>query len=244
MLVPFGKTLVIGGLTASLIAILVSSAALATHAPRATLDPCAVTFDMTSLSQRDRTLVARRTLACSDVEHGRIGQDEYQRQVAAIDAAWTAPPVAPFVPAVQWASTVRGFSSQYTTTSWAADRVLGAPDVFPGHGDNANAWASLGADDGEEWLEVGYSQPTRISAVDVFETYNPGAISAVDMITASGEHITAYQGAPRANGSANKLHIDVGCTAEPIVAVRVQIASTQVAGWNELDAIGVSPCAQ
>jgi hypothetical protein len=252
MLVPpsssapvLGKTLVIGGLAASLIAITVSSAALATHTPRATIDPCAVTFDLASLSQRDRALVARRSLACSDVEHGRITQDEYQKQVAAIDAAWTTPQaivVAP--PAIQWASTVRGFSSQYTATSWAADRVLGAPDVFPTHGDNANAWASLGADDKDEWLEVGYTQPTRISAIDVFETYNPGAISAVEMITASGERITAYQGAPHANGTANKLHIDVGCTAEPIVAVHVRVASRQVAGWNEIDAIGVSPCAQ
>jgi hypothetical protein len=252
MLVPsssapvLGKTLVIGGLAASLIAITVASAALATHAPRATIDPCAVTFDMASLSQRDRALVARRSLACSDVEHGRITQAEYQQQVAVIDAAWTTAPAPTMIaaPAIQWAATVRGFSSQYTTTSWAADRVLGAPDVFPTHGDNANAWASLGADDKDEWLEVGYAQPTRISAIDVFETYNPGAISAVEMITASGEHITAYQGAPQANGAANKLHVDVGCTAEPIVAVHVRVASRQVAGWNEIDAIGVSPCAQ
>jgi hypothetical protein len=242
--VLLGKTLVIGGLAASLIAITVASAALATHTPPATSDPCAVTFDLGSLPQRDRTLVARRTLACSDVEHGRISQGEYQQQVAAIDAAWTSPPVVSAPPAQQWAATIRGFSTQYTTTSWAADRVLGAPDVFPTHGDNANAWASLGADDKDEWLEVGYAQPMRISAIDVLETYNPGAISAVEMITASGERITAYQGAPHANGSANKLHIDVGCTAEPIVAVNVRLASRQVAGWNEIDAIGVSPCAQ
>ncbi len=251
MLVPasssppaLGKTLVMGGLAASLIAITVSGAALATHTPHATIDPCAVTFDMASLSQHDRAIVARRSLTCSDVEHQRITQAEYQHQVASIDAAWTTQPIVIAPPAIQWASTVRAFSSQYTSTSWAADRVLGAPDVFPTHGDNANAWASLGADDKDEWLEVGYAQPTRISAIDLFETYNPGAISAVEMITASGERITAYQGAPQTNGAANKLHIDVGCTAEPIVAVHVRIASRQVAGWNEIDAIGVSPCAQ
>jgi len=249
MLVPsssppvLGKTLVLGGLAASLVAVTVSSAALATHAPRQAVDPCAVSFDLASLSQPDRALVARRSLACADVEHGRISTAEYQKQVSAIDAAWTTPAVIA-APAMQWAASVRGFSSQYTTASWAADRVLGAPDVFPAHGDNVNAWASLGADDKDEWLEVGYAQPTRISAIEIFETYNPGAISAVEMITASGEHVTAYQGTPRAGGSAKKLHIDVGCTAEPIVAINVRLASRQVAGWNELDAIGVSPCAQ
>lgn len=236
-----GKTLVLGGLAASLLAVAASSAALTVRTPPR--DPCAIGFDMASLAARDRALVARRALACADLEHGRISPGEYQKQVAAIDLGWSTPAViAP--PAMQWASSVRGFSSQYTTSSWAADRVLGAPDVFPSHGDNANAWASLGADDQDEWLEVGYAQPTRISAIDVLETYNPGAISSIEMITASGQRIPAYQGTPRANGAANKLHVDVGCTAEPIVAVTVRIASRQVAGWNEIDAIGVSPCAE
>lgn len=250
MLVPaspptraLGKTLVLGALSASLLAVTLSSAALTIRPSQATIDPCAVMFDMASLAPRDRALVARRSLACADLEHGRITQAEYRKQVAVIDAAWTTPLV-PAPPAIQFASSVRGFSSQYTSTSWAADRVLGPPDVFPTHGDNANAWASLGADDRDEWIEVAYAQPTRISAIDVFETYNPGAISAIEMITARGERITAYQGSPRANGAASKLHVEVACTPEPIVAVTVHLASRQVAGWNELDAIGVSPCAE
>jgi hypothetical protein len=240
----FGRTLVIGGLAASLISVTIASAALATRAPQ-TGDPCAPGFDLSSLSQRDRTLVARRTLVCSDVAHGRISDADYQRQVSRIDAEWTAPDAPIAAPAIQWASTVRGFSTQYSASSWAADRVLGAPDVFPAHGDLANAWASRGADDADEWIEVGYAQPVRVRAIDIFETYNPGAITAIDMITASGEHITAYQASPSAKGQvSSKLHVDVACTDEPIVAVHVRLASRQVSGWNELDAIGVSSCTQ
>ena len=239
----FGRTLVIGGLAASLISGTIASAALATRAPRITSDPCAPGFDLSTLSQRDRALVARRTLACSDVTHGRIGEAEYQRQVALIDAEWIGPAAPIAQPAIQWASTVRGFSSEYSPANWSANRVLGAPDVFPAHGDLVNAWASRGADDADEWIEVGYAQPTRIRAIDVFETYNPGAVTAIEMITASGQHITAYQGAPSANGQlSNNLHVDVACTDEPIVAVHVRLASRQVSGWNELDAIGVSAC--
>lgn len=237
----FGRTLVIGGLAASLISVTIASAALATRAPR-TGDPCAPGFDLSSLSQRDRALVARRTLVCSDVTHGRISDAEYQRQVSLIDAEWTGPDVS-VPPDIQWASTVRGFSSQYSASSWAADRVLGAPDVFPAHGDLANAWASRGADDADEFIVVGYAQPTRIRAIDVFETYNPGAISAIIMVTASGTHVTVYQGSPSAKGQlSNKLHVDVPCTDEPIVAVHVSVASRQVSGWNELDAVGVTAC--
>lgn len=117
--------------------------------------------------------------------------------------------------------------------------------MFPGHNDNANAWASLGADDRDEWIEVGYAQPVRISAIEVYETFNPGSVSAIELITADGERITGYQGAPGATGQgANKLRAEVGCTSSPIVAVRVKLASVTVPGWNELDAIGVVPCAE
>ncbi|CAN5781576.1 hypothetical protein BH11MYX3_BH11MYX3_02160 [soil metagenome] len=240
-----GRTFVIGGLAASLVSITIASAALATQAPPMSADPCEVGIDVSTLSMRDRGLVARRMLACSDVTNGRISAADYRQQVAAIDAAWTAPPVVVAPPAIQWASSVRGFSTQYTATSWAADRVLGAPDVFPAHGDNANAWASLGADDRDEWIEVAYAQPMHVSAVEVLETYNPGAVSALELVTVSGQRLTVYQGAPGTTGkTSNTLHVDLRCTTEPIVAVKVMLRSTKVAGWNELDAIGLVPCAE
>ncbi|MBL0219357.1 MAG: hypothetical protein IPQ07_36495 [Myxococcales bacterium] len=242
-----GRTLVIGGLAASLLSITVASAALASQAARAPMDPCGTGIDDAALSSRDRGFVARRLLACSDVTHGRISDAEYHQQIAEIDAAWSTrmTPVVIAPPTLQWASSIRGFSTQYTTASWAADRVLGPPDVFPSHGDNANAWASLGADDRDEWIEVGYAQPMQVSAVEVLETFNPGAVTAIEMITASGQRIVAYQGAAGAKGQgSNTLRVDVGCTSEPIVAVSVRLASTKVAGWNELDAIGLAPCAE
>lgn len=230
------------GLAASLLGVMVTTTAMAVQPAPSASDPCAV--DISQLGSRDRTFAVRRTIACSDITHGRISQAEYRQQIAAIDKAWAAAP-APAPPVTQWASSVRGVSTQYTETQWAAHRVLGAPDVFPVHGDNANAWASLGADDRNEWIEVGYAQPMRISAVEVYETYNPGAVSSIELITASGERINTYLAIPGARGAvANKLRADVGCTVEPIVAVKVELASTQVAGWNELDAIGVVPCVE
>lgn len=236
------SALVALGLATSLAGVLVATTAVALQ-PRPS-DPCAL--DVSALGSRDRTFAVRRTIACSDVTHGRITQAEYRQQIAAIDKAWTAaPPPAPAPVVPQWASSVRAVSSQYSEAQWSAARVLGAPDVFPNHGDNGNAWASLGADDRNEWIEVGYAQPIRISAVEVYETYNPGAVSSIELITASGEHITTYLAIPGARGTvANKLRADVGCTSEPIVAVKVELASTVVAGWNELDAIGIVPCAE
>ena len=235
----------LGGVAAALVGLPIAAAMMANRA--APVDPCAVSFDA-SLSARDNAFVVRRVLACSDVTHGRITADEYREQIAAIDSSWTAkatPAVVVVPPAIQWASTVRGFSTQYTGSSWAATKLLGAPDVFPGSGDNASAWASLGADDRDEWLEVGYAQPMHVSAIEIYETFNPGAITAIELITADGEHITTYQAAAGTTGQlSSKLHHEVGCTNAPIVAVRVQIGSTKVSGWNEIDAIGLVPCAE
>lgn len=227
-------------MAAALAGVLAAGAMLATRPTAPASDPCQPSFDLGALAPRDRGLVARRALACSDLTNGRITQAQYERQVAAIDAAWAGPVAAI---AMQWASTVRGFSSQYSEQSWSAQHVLGAPDVYPQHGDLANAWASRGADDADEWIEVGYAQPVRASAVELYETYNPGAVTAIELVTQSGRRVPAYQAAAAANGQrANKLRVELACTEEPIVAVHVRLASPQVAGWNELDAIGLAPC--
>lgn len=237
-------SVLLGGVAAALVVLPIAAAMMANReAVKAA--PCAPAFDTSALSTRDRGLVARRLLACSDVTHGRITPTEYRAQLTAIDTAWMkTAPVIVAAPAIQWASTVRGVSTQYTASSWAATKVLGAPDVFPGGGDNANAWASLGADDQDEWIEVGFAQPMQASAVEIYETFNPGSISAIELVDAGGERSTAYQGAPGATGqTANKLRAEITCTGSPIVAVRVKLASAMVPGWNELDAIGLVPCA-
>jgi hypothetical protein len=203
---------------------------------------CTPDLDLAALSPRARDAIARRVVACSDLARGALTREEYRARVAKIDDAWETPLRTP--PQIQWASTVRSVSSEYTATSWSASRALGPPDVFPGSGDNVNAWASLGADIGREWIEVGFAQPTPINAVQIFETLNPGAIDHVELITASGVHVVAFSGTATPRREASRIQqIDLACTKEPIVAVRVELASEAVPGWNEIDAIGIMPCA-
>jgi hypothetical protein len=249
MLVPpstppsFHRALVLGGMAAALAGVLAAGAMIASRPAPPVVDPCQPSFDLGALSQRDRGLVARRALACSDLTHGRITQAQYDTQVAAIDTAWTGPAAPIAAPVMQWAATVDGVSSQYSEANWSAQRVLGPPDVYPQHGDIVNAWAPRSADDAEEWIEVGYAQPMRASAVEIYETFNPGAVTAIELVTESGQRVSAYQAAPAAGGErANKLRVEIGCTDERVVAVHVRLASPQVTGWNELDAIGLLPC--
>lgn len=241
---PIGGPIVALSAAAACVATgLAITAAITRRAPAAAaIDPCALPagLDLGALPERDRTFLARHAIACSDLDHGRISAAEYRLTLKALDLAALAPP-APAAPV--WATRVRGFSSQYTDSSWAATRALGAPDVYPAAGDNANAWASRDADAPVEFLEVGFDTPHRLRGVDIFETYNPGAVDHVEVITADGAHRTIYDGAARAmNVPSYQRSLAFACTDQPVVAVRVTLASQAVPGWNEVDAIGGTPC--
>jgi hypothetical protein len=207
--------------------------------------PAGITVD--SLDPADRSFALRRGFLCADRQAGRLSADEYLTRLALLELARPAPDILP--PAVEpadeiaWASSVRAYSSQYTDSEWSASRVLGAPDVPAAGGDDPNAWASEGADDRVEFLEVGFDQPRRVRGVDIVENHNPGAVTRVELIATDGTRTVAYSSRPTP-GSATpfRRRIDIACTAQPIAAVRVTIDSTAVPDWNEIDAIGLRPC--
>ena len=92
-----------------------------------------------------------------------------------------------------WADTVRAYSSQYGAERWAATQVLGPPDVYPRHGDIERAWASRQPDSATEFIEVGYYRPRPVAGVAIYETYNPGAIDRVELITTGAHRIRLSQ---------------------------------------------------
>lgn len=222
--------------------------ALAAPMPPAVPDSCGLPAGITvdSLDPADRSFALRRGFLCADRQAGRLSADAYQTRLALLELA---PPAAALPPATEpadeiaWASTVRAYSSQYTDSEWSAARVLGAPDVSAAGGDDPNAWASEGADDRIEFLEVGFDQPRRVRGIDIVENHNPGAVTRVELIATDGTRTVAYSSRPTP-GAATPLHrrLDIACTAKPIAAVRVTLDSTAVPDWNEIDAIGLRPC--
>jgi hypothetical protein len=238
--------LLIAGVTTALVfgAGMVAGRSLAPDRPvpvAAAVDRCALPagIDIAALDPIDRSFAMRRALLCADLEAGRIAPEEYRAGLAALDEV--PPPAAEPVPDRLWAATVRAMSSQYGTSEWSAARALGAPDVETPGEDDDRAWASEGEDDRVEFLEVGFDRPERVSGVEILETYNPGAVTEVELIAADGTRTTVYEGAPASSSSFRRL-IEVPCTGKPIAAVRVTIDSRAVPGWNEIDAIGVRPC--
>lgn len=137
----------------------------------------------------------------------------------------------------QWVSSVSNFSSQYDSTGWSAEKVIGPPKVYPKHGDIRGAWAS-GTKTNNEFIEVVFLEKVYPTEINIYETYNAGGTRKVEAKTDSGTWVTIYE-APKvevikasrifkppfidANISINILKITIDCTS----------ANT----WVEIDAV-------
>lgn len=134
----------------------------------------------------------------------------------------------------QWAVTARA-SSEYRDTAWSAMQATGKPDTL-NPGDAQTAWASLTADGGEEWLELGYDAPVFPSKVRVHETYCPGAIVKVEARDDRGAWKVIWQGRHPVKEAGGWFEVET-TGALPTRAIRLTLDSAGVSGWNEIDAV-------
>ncbi len=142
---------------------------------------------------------------------------------------------------VVWASAVAGFSTEYSTTRNAGRSVIGAPDVYPQHGDLEGAWASRETDFGDEWIEVRFPTPTSALSVVWVESFNPGAVVRVDDVTDPASPTVLWEGASGQVPSMSVVAEVALPTPRIIGAVRLVLDTRRAPGWNEIDAIGLSP---
>jgi hypothetical protein len=141
---------------------------------------------------------------------------------------------------VIWASDVGAFSSEYGESRNSARAAAGAPDVYPRYRDLSAAWAPGLSDGSEEFIELGFGRSVRAHAVVVVETLGAGAVSRVDDVTPGRPPAILWAGA---TGGASEARAITFQLAEPreISAVRLVLDTSRVAGWNEIDAVGLLP---
>ncbi len=235
--------LALGGLsllTASALLVLQSQSPTRaqTPAPACQLE-CALPegVSLQELSAATADELALRSTLCADLACSRISRAQYETSLRELELRYLEP-----LPEQVWASEVLASSSEYTASSWSAAQVLGEPNAYPNGGDNSSAWASLAEDDKSEFIEVAVPA-YRVQAVQVYETYNPGAIRSIDIRLASGVERRVFTGEPRVRSEQARVEeAGFACTDEKVVAVRVTLDSAAVPGWNEIDAIAVRPC--
>lgn len=143
----------------------------------------------------------------------------------------------------QWADKAEA-SSSYAgnktgkNASWSADQMVGQPDV-QAYGDNGKAWASMKQDNGEEWVRLLFKKPVYATEVRVRMTYNPGAISKIEIFDEAGKGEIVWQGTDE-NEYDKKMDYFVATFEKSKYLtnrVKITLNTKAVAGWNEIDAV-------
>jgi hypothetical protein len=124
--------------------------------------------------------------------------------------------------------------------AWGPEQATGEPNVTNLGTDDGNAWASMTEDNDDEWLLLEYEEAIQPIAVLIHESFNPGAVTKVTVFKLDGTEVEAWKGAdPTAAGSVSgvseiELKVDFKTTR-----AKIYIDSKNVAGWNEIDAVGL-----
>jgi hypothetical protein len=123
--------------------------------------------------------------------------------------------------------------------AWGPEQATGEPNTDQA-GDIQTAWASASQDDQDEWLMLEYAEPVVPISIDVYETFNPGALTRITVFKLDGEEVEVWKGQdPTPVGS------DKGISQIPIKVkfktnrVKLYVGSKAVPGWNEIDAVGL-----
>jgi hypothetical protein len=123
--------------------------------------------------------------------------------------------------------------------AWSPQQAAGAPDT-PGAGDHASAWASLGQDNGPEWLILHYPDPVTPRELHVYENYCPGALVKVTVFDADDHETVAWTGTdPTPAGTPSGVSKVPLNTDVKTRKVKIHLASEKVPGWNEIDAVAL-----
>jgi hypothetical protein len=118
---------------------------------------------------------------------------------------------------------------------WGPEQATGAPDT-PEAGDYSTAWASLSQDDGPEWLDLTYEQPVEVVAALIHESFNPGAVRRVVAFVGDVETVV-WEGT--AGDRQRRVSVVPFAGVPTTQRIRIELDSASVAGWNEIDAVGL-----
>ncbi|MES2764991.1 MAG: OmpA family protein [Bacteroidota bacterium] len=150
----------------------------------------------------------------------------------------------------EWASRVLYSTSAYASSgAYSVVQILGRPNSLSFKNTASPiAWAAKkdGADatPGQvEVLKVGFKNSLKATQVAIVENFNPGAIIAVIISGTSGESDTIYSArAETVEIPARTLNIFFKSRFE-ISELELHLHTGKIAGWNQIDAIGISTSA-
>jgi hypothetical protein len=123
--------------------------------------------------------------------------------------------------------------------AWGPEQATGEPDTKVA-GDISTAWASSTPDGADEWLDLEYAEAVKIASVQIFETYNPGAVYKVTGFNEPGGEEILWEGKDPTDPKK-----DLGTSEIPVKGklitkrIRIYLKSKEFPGYNEIDAVSI-----
>jgi hypothetical protein len=135
----------------------------------------------------------------------------------------------------QWAASAQA-DSEFGSPEWAAVQAAGAPNTSA-CGDFRTAWASA-LPNGPGVLTLLYAQLVTPTFVNVFQSFNPGFITQVELVDVYGERHAIYQATPQPVGQCPfvlVIPVEADYASNTVIVTVDQ--TTSPGGWNQIDAV-------
>jgi hypothetical protein len=139
----------------------------------------------------------------------------------------------------QWlnAVDVHWINEQAQKRPWSPEQACGAPDTIQ-PGDYPTAWASATPDGQREWLDVMFGEKIDGVALVVYESNAPGAIDRLCLLDEQGK-LSQRQDVKDPTPTTAPSGVSIFPLVAATHGVRIELDSEHVAGWNEIDAVGL-----
>ncbi len=89
---------------------------------------------------------------------------------------------------------------------------------------------------GEEWIELEYQTHVYATAVKIYQSYNPGAVTKLEVKDEKGEYHTIWTGDDETSGLGS-LDITFPKINFKTNIIKITLDTKKIPGWNEIDAV-------
>ncbi len=146
---------------------------------------------------------------------------------------------------IQWANKVLEVSSEFTyekhPTQYVSKNVLGYPNTDPLGQANPAAWCPKTKSSDKEFILVSFQKPMAIQQVLINESFGAGTISHVYLIdTDNNSHLVHRDSLFATTDAGRLLQVTFDRTDFLVQQVRVEMNTSKIDGYNQIDAIGIA----
>lgn len=140
----------------------------------------------------------------------------------------------------RYANEVVALSSEYSNSGFSAMQALGSPDVFPEYVADSKTWISETTTAPREYLVLGFPNPAPVNFVEIYETFNPGAIDTVFVYGNAGQKVEVYSHTATIEPSESRANlIQFPLTDFDVSKIRIALNTSLYPGYHAIDAVGI-----